>query len=386
MSLDLINISPSEILDLLKKAYYDQTGDTIQIGSHAFASSAAQSYAWSVLLNNINNATQNRFIDYANGQYLDAMAANYGITERPKGYHSSARFHITLINDGVVIPANALIIQDDSGNQFTNKYKFLASAAHGTNHPVLIAVEPGSKYNGIPSGEIKNIVQGDLYISAAENESMTSGGTDGFSYTQEGDDLYREWLKTEIQSFSGAGTYQAYEARAKNADSRVLGVYVLRQDDPGYQKGKVQIYIYTNTDYDLDSQVLDIVQASCGDPAFRPIGDLVEVMYSPLTDFDISKMFLVSYPIQFQAVAQARNTRILNEYKRILESTINKPFSFEELCRKIVEKDSEGVYALDCKPLAIGSAQYPLPIYPEIGGRLNPNDISFQNKYLTSGV
>ena len=386
MSLDLIDVNPTEILDLLKKAYYDQTGETIQIGSDAFAASAAQTYAWSVLLNNINNATQNRFIDYANGQYLDAIAANYGILERPSGYHASARFHITLINNGVTIPANALIIEDDSGNQFTNKYEFVADIAHGTNHPVLIAVEPGTKYNGIPSGEITTIIQGDLYISAATNETMTAGGTDGYPYTQEGDDLYREWLKTEIQSFSGAGTYQAYEARAKNADSRVLDVYVLKQTDPGYQKGKVQIYIYTNTDYDIDSQVLDIVQASCSDPSFRPIGDLVEVMYSPLTDYDISKTFLVSYPLQFQAVAQARNTRILNEYKAVLESTINKPFAFEELCRMIVEKDSDGVYALDCKPLAVGSIAFSLPIYPEIGGRLNPGDILFQNKYLMSGA
>lgn len=386
MNLDLIKISPSEILDLLKKAYYDQTGETIQIGSDAFAASASQTYAWSVLLNNINNATQNRFIDYANGQYLDAIAANYGISERPNGYHASARFHITLITNGVTIPANALIIEDDAGNQFTNKYEFIADTAHGTDHPVLIALNSGAKYNGIPIGEITNIIQGGLYISAASNETMTAGGTDGFPYTQEGDDLYREWLKTEILSFSGAGTYQAYEARAKNADSRVLDVYVLRQTDPEYQKGKVQIYIYTNTDFDIDSQVKYIVQESCSDPSFRPIGDLVEVCYSPLTDYDVSKVFQVSYPLQFKAVAQSRNSRILNEYKHILESTINKPFSFEELCEMIVKKDPDGVYALDCKPLAVGGGQFPTPIYPERGGRLSPGDISFQNKYLTIGA
>lgn len=375
--LDLITISPTEILDLLKKAYYDQTGETIQIGSNEFAASAAQSYAWSVLLNSINENTRNRFIDTATGSFLDAIAANYGIDQRPEGYHASAMFALTLITNGVDIPANALVIQDDSGNQFTNPYAFYASTGHGTDHIVLQAVESGTKYNGIPANEIHDIVEGGIYISAAYNETMTTGGTDGFA----DDDLYREWLKTQIQSFSGAGTYQAYEARAKNADSRVLDVYVLKQDDDGYQKGKVQIYIYTDSDTDLDSQVLSIVQDACSDPSFRPIGDLVVVEYSPLTDADISKTFQVTYPERFKGVASARNNRILNEYCATLESTINKPFAFDEFCSLLTAKDSDGVYAIDAKPLEIEGTDYPQPIYPEPGGRLNAGDISFENTY-----
>ena len=385
MSLELINISAQEILDLLKKAYYEQTGESIQIGSDSFAASAVQSYVWSVLLNAINNDTQNRFIDSATGSFLDAIAANYGITERPLGYCASARFHVELTANGITIPAHALVVRDAMGNEFTNQYTFYASTAHGTDYPVLQAVEAGTKYNGIPAGEITEIIEGSTYITSATNETMTAGGTDGFPYTVDGDDAYREWLKTEIQSFAGAGTYQAYEARAKNADGRVLGVYVLRQDDDGYQKGKVQIYIYTDTDYDLDSEVLDIVQASCADPAFRPIGDLVIVEYSPLTDVDVSKTFQVNYPQRFAGVANERNARILAEYKQILESSINKPFSFEEFCAMIVQKDDDGVFAIDCKPIGVAIGDYPQPIYPEIGGRLNASDISFDNKF-TSGV
>lgn len=379
--LDLIPISPSEILNMLKKSYYDQTGETIQIGSSEFAASAAQSYAWSVLLNNINENTRNRFIDTATGSFLDAIASNYGIDKRPSGYHASAKFRITFHNPSVVtIPANGLIVEDSAGNQFTNNYETFVSPGNNP-YMVLQSIEPGSKYNGIPEGEIANIVQGTEYITTISNITMTAGGTDGFS----DDDLYRGWLKTEIQSFAGAGTYQAYEARAKNADSRVLGVYVLRQNDTGYEKGKVKIYILTDSNTDTESQVKEIVQNTCSDDSFRPIGDLVEVEYSPLTDEDISIQIQVTYPARFVNVASSRNNRILNEYRSILLSEINKPFRFEELCALLTKKDGDGIYAVDAKPINLDSTEYPRPIYPVKGGRINIQDLTFSLVYDRMG-
>lgn len=381
MALNLINIEPSELLDLLKSAYYQQTGETIQIGSDEFATASTQAYVWSVLLNSINDNTQNRFIDSATGAFLDAIAATYGITQRPDGYHATARFLINPVADDMNIPANSLIVSDNAGNKFTNPYTLYVPNNYSSLSVVMQSVEPGTKYNGIPANEITVIDEGEIYITAARNLSMTTGGTDGYPYTVEGDDAYREWLKTEIQSFAGAGTYQAYEARAKNADSRVLGVYVLRQDDEGYEKGKVQIYIYTDSEYDIDSQIVTIVQNACDDPSFRPIGDFVVVEYSPLTDVDISVMFQITYPEKFRGVADQRNERILNAYHKQLAENINKPFSFEEFCSLLVQKDEFGVYAIDAKPLEIDGTDYPDPIYPEIGGRLSIGDISFNNTF-----
>lgn len=385
MAIELININPQELLNLLKSAYYDQTGETIQIGSNDFATASVQSYVWSVLLNQLNENTRNRFLESASGEYLDALAFNYGILERPKGYCASARFELTLINNDVVIPANSLIIEDDSGNKFTNQYSFMASTGHGTQFPVLQAIEPGTNYNGIPEGEVHNIVQGSIYISAAENVTMTDGGTDGFPYTEEGDESYREWLKTEIQSYSGAGTYQAYEARAKNADSRVLDTYVLRQNDEGYEKGKVQIFILSDAEYDLDSQCLTIVKNACDDPSFRPIGDLVIVEYSGLTDEDINVPIQVTYPSRFSSIADSRNERIVQEYGDMLRKKINRPFKFEELCALFTKVDSDGVYAVDAKPLNVGGSDYPDAIYPGIGARINLQDIYITNSFSNVG-
>lgn len=356
---DLIDIKPRGLLDLLKSAYYDQTGETIQIGSNAFAAASAQAYAWSVLLGDINNSTQNRFIDSATGEYLDAIASNYGINSRPNGYRATANFIFTYAADNIYIPANALIISDSGGKQFTNLYGFTGVSGH--SH-VLYAIEPGSSYNGIPADNITDIVSGDAYITSARNMSMTSGGVD----PMQDDDAFREWLKVEIQSFAGAGTYQAYEARAKNADLRVTDVYVLRQNDQGYEKGKVNIFILSDPDSDPDRECVDIVQDSCSDDAFRPIGDLVVTHYATLQTVGLSYTIQTTYPARFASISQSRNARILGEYMDVLRKTINRPFRFDELCGILCAKDSDGVYCSDAYPInQPGTPQ--TPHYPTPG-------------------
>lgn len=374
---DLIDIKPRELLDLLKSAYYDQTGKTIQIGSNEFAAASAFAYVWSVLLGNINNATLNRFIDSATGAYLDAIAATYGIESRPAGYPATARFTFTYHVHGSTLPAGYIVVQDASGNQFTNKYP-LTGTTDGESH-VLYAVENGSKYNGIPANNINEIVDGGFYVATASNSEITSGGVDSMV---DNNDAFREWLKIEIQSFAGAGTYKAYEARAKNADPRVTDSYVLRQDDIGYEKGKVKICILSDPDSDPNRDCVDIVENACSDPEFRPIGDLVETYYAAYNANTYTKTFQVTYPKMFESVAASRNARIVAEYNALLAQKINRPFVFEEFCQMLCAKDDDGVYAIDAKPLNLQTNTYPTPLYPVPGHTMTVSGFVFNNEYV----
>lgn len=372
--IELIKTDPRQLIDLVKKAYYDETGETLQIGSDEYAAAAAFAYVWSVLIGKINYETLNRFIDSADGEFLDAIASNYGIDKRPDGYRATAIFSFNSTSYPITIPANSVVIADDAGNQFTNLYNVKVSAAQGTM--VLYSVEPGEKYNGIPQHEIDNIIDGSAYLTWCKNETMTAGGTDGFA----DDDEYRQWLKLQIQTFAGAGTYAAYTARAKQADSRVLDAYVLKQTDPGYEKGKVKIYIYTDEQTDLNDQVLDIVQNYCSDDSFRPIGDLVEVYYSPLEEVTIpnGSVIQVTYPSRFTGTISGRAPNIRNKYNAILKTKINRPFVFEELFTMLCEKDEYGVYASDAKTTGFAYNTQPTPIHPTPGSRINVS-ITFYN-------
>ena len=379
--LNLINIDAESLFSLIKTAYYDEKKDTLQIGSDEFALSSVFVYIWSVLLNNINEFTQNRYIDTAIDGYLDALAANYGLESRPDGYHSSANFSIiyagTIIPGqyAVIIPAESIVVKDEIGNKFTNKYQIKITTKPQT--VVLHAVNAGKQYNGIPAGNINIIEDGELYISDAVNTTMTDGGTDGF----ENDDDYRVWLKRYIREKAGAGTAMAYEARAYNADSRVWDVYILGQNDYGYQKGYVKIYIQTDPQTDIGDQVKSIVYDACNDDAFRQIGDYIVVNYAGLHDLDITNTIQITYPLKFQGIAEDRTTRIINKYKEYLTKKINRPFRFAELCDLLLKKDADGVYALDVKPLDIEYNQYLSAIYPDIGEVINLQSVSTQTLF-----
>jgi len=370
--IELIKTDPRQLIDLVKKAYYDETGETLQIGSDEYAAASAFAYVWSVLIGRINDATLNRFIDSATGAYLDAIASNYGIYKRPDGYRATAKFSYNAFAYPIDVPAFGVVVQDSNGNQFTNIYNFRIAAAQGS--VVLYSVQPGTKYNGIPAQSIDEIVEGGQYLSWCKNSTMTAGGTESL----DDDDAFRSWLKLQIQTFAGAGTYAAYEARAKQADSRVLDVYVLKQNDTGYEKGKVKIYILTDSQTDIDDQVLEIVQNYCADEAFRPIGDLVEVYYSPLEQVSIGSPHVieVTYPARFRGTTSGRSARVRNEYNAELAQKIGRPFVFEELFKKLCETDSNGVYAVDAKTIGFVYNTNPTPIYPTPGSRVNV-DIAF---------
>lgn len=373
----LIEIKPAQILELLKSAYYAQYGEPIEIGSDAFASSAAQSYAWGVLLANINEAANNIFIETASGEYLDAIAADYGITERPQGYRASAQFSLTMymFAQGRSYPAGSLVVADDAGRKFTNIYPIIGpdpgsdTYLHGV--VTLYAMEPGVLYNNIATGAIDNILEGAGFVTSATNITDTSGGSDGFPYTDDGNDAYRQWLLVQIRTFAGAGTATAYEARAKNADLRVVSAYVLRQDDAGYEKGKVQIFVYA--DPAVVAEVVDSVQASCDDPLFRPIGDLVVASASPTQNVTSALDLDITYEYRFEGVASTSAARVIAAYLSEIEAQIGRPFVVDELCTRLCTPDADGIYAIDA--FARNSSGSSLTIWPDPGKRLRVSGI-----------
>ena len=369
----LLPIDPQSILDTIKEAYYSQFGESIQIGSPEFAAASAQAYAWSILINQINEGTKNRLLDTADGEFLDAIAATFGIT-RPEGYHANSLVSFVWNNiyglPPTTIPAGEIRI-NHGGCVFANLYPITAyKDGYTYTEFVLYAEDSGSQYNNIPRTAESEVLSGSYWFSAFSFENMSGGGTDGFQDTEDGNNAFREWLKIEIQSFAGAGTYQAYLAKAKNSDPRVRDVYVVQQGETGFEKGKVKIYVYAGPLDDF-TPIQAIVKDSCSDPSFRPVCDFVQVIESQPDPMSLNVSIQTTYPPQFRGECLERNNRILSEYRNELLEHINRPFCFAELCRRLIEKDSEGVYCSDAKPVDLLQSDYLTPIYPQTGDRVD---------------
>ena len=279
--LDLLKLDVQGIMNLFRDAYYNAYGETMRIGSVEFQTASIFSYAVAVLINSMNDASKQRWLATATGEYLDAIAETYGLV-RPDGYHATAKVHVVARNpvDTMTIPEGTIVISDQEGRyKFSNAFEFQLSNSTDT---VFRAVDAGSEYNGIPVGKLNKIVSGTAYTTSCSNTTESSGGTDPMT----DDEVFRAWLKTEIRTLAGAGTYLAYEARAKNADSRIVDVHVVQQGEEGYEKGKVQIIVLPSFDYDGWDAIRAIVQNACADPSFRPVGDFVQTRIAKTQNFD----------------------------------------------------------------------------------------------------
>ena len=376
--LDLLKLDIQGIMNLFRDAYYTAYGETMRIGSVEFQTASIFSYAVAVLINSMNDASKQRWLATATGEYLDAIAETYGLA-RPDGYHATVEVHVVARNPGdpLTIPEGKIVISDQDGKyQFANAFEFQMSDSAYT---VFRAVDAGSAYNGIPVGKLDTIVSGTAYITSCSNYTETSGGTDPMT----DDEVFRAWLKNEIRTLAGAGTYLAYEARAKNSDSRIVDVHVVQQGEDGYEKGKVQIIILPQFDaFDWDA-IRDIVQNACSDPSFRPVGDFVETRVADTQDWACPYICKVSYPARFEPLANERNNRIKDEYNAYLRQKIGRAFSYADFCARLCEKDADGVYALDAAFYSADEENVfnPMPYKPASDAVLFVQDMVFECVY-----
>lgn len=359
--LSFINLSTNDILDIFRSAYFDQYGDTLRIGSEEFAAASIFSYAMSVLFAAMNDSAKQRFLETATGEYLDAIAATYGITERPKGYKATCLVDMVVLHDCPEYAEGALRISDDSGKIFENAREF-----NGSSHYSIPfrAVAVGSEYNGIPQNKIVNFVSDHTGIVEVRNITMTGGGTDAIT----DDDEFRIWLKNEINSFAGAGTAMAYRGKAMNVDSRIIDVQVIEQHMNGYEKGKVKLFVLTDDTVSIPSEVVQLVYDAVSDRSFRPVGDFIECSQAVSEELNVPGTFYVLYPQKFEPVAQSRTKRISDEYEAYVRSKIGRPFVYAELISRLLAKDENGVYATECVVMGLENDEAK-PIYPEeVGG------------------
>jgi phage-related baseplate assembly protein len=386
---EFITYTTSEILDLFKQEYYRQYGETIQIGSDAFASASVSAYVLSVLCASFNDAAKQRFLDTARGEALDGIAAIYGVNRNTSKKPAVALFSLTLTTG--IIPAGELQIATEDGKYiFTNDEINLLNYIIRTPIDILLhCMQDGSSGNDIPAGDVNTVISGASYLvdeTPHENTYKTGGGFDGYDGD---DDGFREYIKTVISSFLGCGTAAAYEARAMLADQRVVDSYCIRNTDYGYEKGKAKIkirYVPIN-----DAAILARVQASCDDPSFRPVGDFVEVttaLYEQMPSMTVK----VYYPARFnvildlgRTIAQYHADYALEEYRSYLATHINAPFSIDELCSIMRKKrdvvDVVDVYAVDAYLESVTPVETAFPIYPRKGFCALPYSVTFDIEY-----
>lgn len=357
---ELLSYSTDDILNLFRSAYFDQHGTPMIIGSDDYAASAAFSYVLGVLVNAMNAAGNQRFLESATGAWLDTMAAIFGLS-RPPAKPASALFHLTKASNGTIAAGDLIVSNEDASFSFTNLEPLYIKQDCDV---ILYCTQTGTVGNGIAAGALTEVYSTE--VAAAVNRTITGGGFDGFPYTPEGDAGFREYIGKRKAEFTVGGSAPAYRSKALTVDSRLHDVYVAQDGDATFEKGKVKIYALwdkSTLNTALENMLNAEIKSACDARDFRAIGDLIEVYTA--TGIVYIPGIKVIYPLKFQNVAVSHYLACMQQYKTYLNSGFNRAYSESELAKIFITPDANGVYALayddsneHAKYLAPGAGSY----------------------------
>ena len=177
------------------------------------------------LYNSLNDGCRQRLLRYARGKVLDALGENRDTFRLdPTFATTTLRFTVNEpFTSNIIIPAG-LRVTGDFVRYFLTDSTVVLYAGSLSVDVTATAENGGAEYNAIAPGELVNIVDVSEVplIDGVTNITEASGGGD-----MEGDDAYRERIRTAENRLSTAGTAKAYKYWALSANPLVTDAVVL---------------------------------------------------------------------------------------------------------------------------------------------------------------
>lgn len=356
---DFIPYSTEELLTLFKQAYYDKTGQPLQIGSDEFAFSAVASYVMRILEQSLSKAAADSLLPTATGAALDGIGATYNI---PRYDAAKARVLVSVYNSSMTTnytrDADWLIV---SGGGYTFTNTDAINLTRGMTAQVwCYASEAGAAANGIPAESLSV----DTQISEDEPFTFTieggsTGGRDSIlEINQANDELYRQYILDNINALS-IGTARAYEQRALGFSPTIEDVYCVRDGDYIYEQGKAKVFVLfrQGTSYDnviWREQMLEDLRAYLSADDFKPISDYIMVSTAESVPFNVYNYLYVTIPRQFnvpspddslRTLAQIHYDNAVVEMQRRARS-LGFEWRITDFFDLLTTKDESGVYFL----------------------------------------
>ena len=365
---ELLPFTTEQLLDLFKQYYYEQTQQTLRIGSEEFAYSSVASYVLRVFEQAINEGSKGFSLDTATGEALDSWASSYNISRYDLASTARCGLKVTNTTESEITLAVEDIFWENSETEFFNREPVVLSAG-GSQTVLLWATEGGAKFNGI-TGIKPNPIDGITFSDI----SMTYGGVDApLPYSEENDNRFREYIKAHLKT-AGFGTASYYEQLImdqSNDEGVLTSAYCLRPGDitagdttHSFEPGYVKIFI-------CFKRVSEDSTTPIGTESFRyayanAIKLVLENEYNRcLTDKivinsidHIHDMFelglqnlVVCYKRQFAGLAENGLTVALNhfrktmyKYRRILVEHIGMDYVEGDLQQMLMTPDENGVF------------------------------------------
>lgn len=226
------------------------------------------------------------FLKYANGDYLDNLAALRGVKRKEATAATTVlQFSIeAAISSAVSIPAGTRATNGNGIYFATDKYAEIP-AGETTVSVSATCTDEGSCGNDFSTGEVNVVVNTLPYVVSVTNTDKTSGGAD-----REEDDAFKNRIFNVPDSYSTAGPKGAYEYFVLNADPTISNVVIDTQtNDPG----TVGVYFVCENGEIPSDALIQKVSDYLNDRNVRPLTDHVIVKAPETKTYDINMTYYI---------------------------------------------------------------------------------------------
>lgn len=268
----------------------------------------------------INEKLMQNFIDYASGEYLDALGKLTG-TIRLQATKSLCTVRFTRVagtSNAVLIPKGTRVTAD-SVIYFGTKENAEIVAGADTVQVIVEAVDAGSAANGYGIDSINQIVDNIAYLKSVENITESTGGTD-----IESDESYKERIFLAPETFSVAGPKLAYVYHTKSVSSEIIDVAVV-SDEPGV----VKIYPLLSGGTMPGEELLQSISNKLSASDVRPLTDKVEVLEPVRKEYNIDLDYYLYE--ERDAIPDEKVQKVVNDYVMWQKSVLGRDINPDKL-------------------------------------------------------
>lgn len=252
-----LEYNAKSLFQLFQNKYISETGNQLIIGSEEYTIISVFVYVLAVLASSANRNANNRFIETAQGEHLDAIASGFGLY-RSKLPDMNARIDLKFysLRDALQVRSFELAGVRFNGRRISGLFvTFEADAPLTQPSPSTLELqqEIGRIFPLIRIAVVSPIYPEGFYTD--ENNAPLS-----FPYTLAGDAAFREYIKTHNALTRGTAAH--FEQVARDLHPNIIDARTIRQGEQGFVPGDVKILVLTDTTQGADHEkiILDTVK------------------------------------------------------------------------------------------------------------------------------
>jgi len=297
----------------------------------------------------VDEAFNQSFLSNADGDYLDAKGAEFGLDRLQGGF---ALVTLTFTGtSGTVVPQGTrvtnVVAPGTTGTPLIFETQDDVTLSAGTGSVLAQATEVGDVYN-LTAGSLIRMETGLAGVTAVTNNAAASGGVD-----VETDDEYRARLSDRAQTGRGAGTAGDYQAWAQS----VVGVGDAFVEPLWNGNGTVRVTVVDQNGGAVSSTVLANVTSYIA--SLTPIGASVTVITPANLSINVSATLTLDTGFLISDVTAAASAALADYLRTVVPGT---KVYLNELAAVVIQVDGVLDYAsFQIGAPGLGSSNITLP-------------------------